>query len=290
MKGLGTDEATLIKVLCNRNPAEMEAIRAAYLQKYGKDLIAAVKSETSGDFGRALIGVIKDPRQFDSDTLHDAMKGLGTDEYTLIAVLIGRSNEQKNQIKAIYARDHQKSLDTAVKSETSGDLQKLMLGLVEPRDVEGVVNEDAARTDAERLYNAGEGKIGTDEKMFIDIFSHRSWAHLRKVFAVYETIHKHHTIEHAVNSEFSGFLKIALHGIVVFARNPAEYFADIAYRAMKGAGTDETMLTRVIVGNRDRMPELKTSYSTKYNKSLWQAVNSEISGDYRKTLLAVIGN
>jgi hypothetical protein len=290
MKGIGTDEATLIKILCNRNPAEIEAIKVEYLKKYSKDLIAAVKSETSGDFGRAMIGVLKDPRQYDADTLHDAMKGLGTDEFTLFSVLIGRNNAQLEQIKSIYARDHSKSLDAAVKSETSGDLQKLMLGFCAPRDVEGPVNDDAARTDAERLYNAGEGKIGTDEKVFIDIFAHRSWAHLRRVFGIYETIHKHHTIEHAVNSEFSGFLKQALHGVVLFARNPGEFYGDIAFKAMKGAGTDETMLTRVIVGNRDRMQEIKTAYSTKYNRSLWQAVNSEVSGDYKKTLLALIGN
>lgn len=291
MKGLGTDEATLIKILCNRNTAELEAIKAAYLQRHGKDLVSAVHSETGGNFGRAIVGLLKEPRQYDSDTLHEAMKGLGTDEFTLMSVLVGRSNFQKDQIKAIFAKDHGKSLDTAIKSETSGDLQKLMLGLCNARDSEDIpVNNDAAMVDAERLYNAGEGKIGTDEKMFIEIFTKRSWNHLRKVFGVYETIHKHHTMERAVESEFSGFLKIGLVEIVIFARNPGEFFADIAHKAMKGAGTDETMLSRVIVGNRDVMPAIKQAYSAKYNKSLWQAVNSETSGDYKKTLLGIIGN
>jgi len=291
MKGLGTDESVLIRIIANRNYIELDAIKAAYLQKHGKDLISAVRSETSGDFGRAMIALLKEPRQYDSDTLHDAMKGLGTDEFTLMSVLIGRSNEQKEMIKNIYARDHGKSLDTAVKSETSGDLQKLMLGLCHERDSEAApVNDDAARVDAERLYNAGEGKIGTDEKMFIEIFTKRSWNHLRRVFAIYETIHKHHPMERAVESEFSGFLKTGLVGIVVFARNPGEFFADIAHKAMKGVGTDETMLSRVIIGNRDVMPQIKQAYSAKYNRSLWQAVNGETSGDYKKTLLAVIGN
>lgn len=291
MKGLGTDEAALIRILCNRNNAELEAIKAAYLQKHGKDLISAVKSETGGNFGKAIVGVLKEPRQYDSDTLHEAMKGVGTDEFTLMSVLIGRNNQQKDLIKSIYARDHGKSLDTAIKSETSGDLQKLMLGLCNPRDPEEApVNNDSALVDAERLYNAGEGKIGTDEKMFIEIFTKRSWNHLRKVFAVYETIHKHHTMERAVESEFSGFLKTGLCEIVIFARNPGEFYADVAHKAMKGAGTDETMLSRVIVGNRDVMPQIKQAYSAKYNKSLWQAVNSETSGDYKKTLLGIIGN
>jgi len=291
MKGLGTDESVLIRIIGNRNTAEIVAIKSAYLAKNGKDLIAAVRSETSGDFGKAMIALLKDPRQYDSDVLHEAMKGIGTDEFTLLSVLVGRSNEHKQQINTIFARDHSKSLEAAIRSETSGDLQKLMIGLCQQRESEAIpVNDDSARVDAERLYNAGEGKIGTDEKTFIEIFTKRSWNHLRRVFAIYETIHKHHTMERAVESEFSGFLKQGLVGVVVFARNAGEFYADIAHKSMKGAGTDETMLSRVIIGNRDLMADIKKAYSSKYNKSLWQAVNSETGGDFKKTLLAVIGN
>lgn len=106
-------------------------------------------------------------------------------------------------------------------------------------------------------FRAGEGRLGTDEKVFIEIFGRSSFAHLRRVFALYETIHKHHTMEKAIENEFSGHLKSGLHGIVVYVRNPGEFYADIAHRAMKGAGTNEHMLTRVIIGNRDVLPEIK---------------------------------
>jgi len=291
MKGLGTDEAALIRILGHRNPAELEAIKTAYQQKFGKDLISAVKSETGGDFGRAIVGLLKDPRQYDADALHDSMKGAGTDEFTLISVLLGRNNEQTAAISTIYTRDHKKSLESAIRSETSGDLMKFMLALVAPRDPDSTpVNETTARDDAEKLYRAGEGKLGTDEKVFIEIFTKRSWPQLKRIFAIYETIHKRHTMEAAVTSEFSGALKTGLLGVVVYARNPGEYYADVAKRAMKGVGTDEAMLTRVIVGNRDRLAETKIAYSTKYHKSLYGAVESETSGDFKKTLLALIGN
>lgn len=291
MRGLGTDEAAMIKVLGHRNIAEIAAIKAAYAQKHGKDLIHAVKSELSGNFGKAMVGLLKDPRQYDSDALHDAMKGAGTDEYTLISILVGRSNEQIAQIGAIYTRDHKRSLESSIRAETTGDLQRFMIDLVAPRDPEfTVVSEDAARNDAERLYKAGEGKIGTDEKVFVELFTRRSFTHLKRVFAIYETIHKHHTMDAAVESEFSGALKTGLLGVVTYTRNPGEYYADVARRAMKGLGTDEDMLTRVIVGNRDRLAETKAAYSAKYKKSLYSAVESETSGDYKKTLLALIGN
>jgi len=291
MKGIGTDEAALIAILGNRNQAEIAAIKQAYLQKHGKDLLSAIKSETSGDFARAMTGLLKDPRQYDADALFEAMKGAGTDEFTLMLVLIGRNNEQKAAINTFYTRDHSKSVENAITSETSGDLKKLIVGLTGNRDPDHTpVNEDAARADAEKLYSAGEGKLGTDERSFIEVFTRKSWPHLKRVFAIYETIHKHHTMERAIEGEFSGFLKTGLLGVVIFARNPGEFYADAAHKSMKGVGTDEKMLTHVIVGNRDRLAEIKQAYSAKYGKTLWQAVNGETSGDFKKTLLALIGN
>lgn len=291
MKGLGTDDKALIKILGYRNPAEIEAIKKAYLAKYGKDLSAAVKSETSGHFEQVLLGLLKEPRQYDSDVIYNSMKGLGTDENTLMLFLTGRDGVHKEKIKEIYARDHSKSLETAVSHELSGDLKKFCLGLCEVRESETVVlSQDAIRADAERLYSAGEGRFGTDEKIFIEIFSKRSWNSLRQIFAHYETIHKHHTMDRAVESEFSGHLKKGLLGVVVYARNPGEYWADALYNAMKGLGTNDDALVRIVVGNRQNLPEIKKAYADKYHKSLWQAVHGETSGHYKEALLAVIGN
>lgn len=289
MKGLGTDEKDLIKVLGHRNYEEIAAIKHAYHQQQGKELSKAIESETSGDFGRVMLGLLKDPAQFWGDALHTAMKGAGTDEYAIFAALIGRTNDEKMAIKAYFEREHHKSLESALKSELSGDLEKFCLALAHFRDIDQTpVNEDSCRVDAEKLYSAGEGKIGTDEKTFINIFTQRSWANLHRTFAIYQTLHKHHTIEKAIESEFSGHLKTGLLAIATYARNPAEFFADIAHRAMKGLGTNEGLLSTVLVGNRLWMSYINPAYSAKYGKTLWEAVSGETSGDFKKILLALI--
>jgi len=290
MKGAGTDEDAIIRILAHRNPAEIEAIKLQYANKHGKDLAAAIKSETSGNFERVLIGLLRDPRSYDAHILHEAMRGAGTDERTLILFLAGREAYQLHQTKKEYEREHGKSLEAAVASETSGDFKKLLVGLCSNRDLEGPVNIELARGDAEKLYAAGEGKIGTDEAKFIEIFSHRSHVHLRQVFAIYETIHKHHTIERALESEFSGHIKQGLLAVASYVRSPGEFWADALVHTMKGIGTNDQQLVWIVVANRDRMPEIKQAFSAKYKKSLWQAVNSETSGDYKKSLLAIIGN
>lgn len=289
MRGIGTDEDAVIRILGHRNVAEIEAIKSAYANKIGRDLLRDVKSETGGNFQNVLVGLLKDPRQYDSDILHESMKGAGTDEKTLTFFLVGRDGPQKQRILDIFQRDHSKSLQSAISSEVSGDFRKFLVGLCNAREPEGPVNEDVARGDAERLYSAGEGKFGTDEATFIDLFTRRSLGHLKRVFAIYETIHKRHTMDRAVDSEFSGDLKRGLTSLITFVKNPAEYWADVMHNAMKGLGTNDDLLIRAIVANRDNMTNIKQAYQRKYPKSLHQAVSSETSGDYKKSLLALIG-
>lgn len=43
--------------------------------------------------------------------------------------------------------------------------------------------------DAKALYKAGERRLGTDEKVFIEIFSERSSAHLAAVSSAYNSMY-----------------------------------------------------------------------------------------------------
>lgn len=49
-------------------------------------------------------------------------------------------------------------------------------------------SRNRARQDADDLYKAGEGKLGTDEKTFNAIFSRRSYYQLRATFEEYQRV------------------------------------------------------------------------------------------------------
>jgi len=70
-----------------------------------------------------------------------------------------------------------------------------------------------------------------------------------------------------------------------------DYWAECAYRAMKGLGTNDTRLIRVILTawHRYSLPQLKVSFNTKYSKTLHHWVRDETSFNYRKALLTLIG-
>jgi len=58
MKGIGTDDGRLIRVIVTRTEIDMQRIKAAYYSRYGKPLTHAVKSDTSGHYEDFLISLL----------------------------------------------------------------------------------------------------------------------------------------------------------------------------------------------------------------------------------------
>ena len=102
MKGLGTDEKAIIKIIANRTNAQRLEIKEIYEQTFKRDLIKDFKSELSGNFEKAVLALFVPPIEFDVDQLYTAMKGLGTNEDTLIEIISSRDEDHLNQIKLKY--------------------------------------------------------------------------------------------------------------------------------------------------------------------------------------------
>ena len=67
-----------------------------------------------------------------------------------------------------------------------------MLAYVSSPRLEGPeVYREMAEKDAKVLYKAGEKKLGTDEKTFIQIFSQRSAAQLNAISSYYHDMYGH---------------------------------------------------------------------------------------------------
>jgi len=58
MKGVGTQDRRLIRVIVTRTEIDMQHIKIAYYKKYGKPLTSAVRSDTSGHYKDFLLSLI----------------------------------------------------------------------------------------------------------------------------------------------------------------------------------------------------------------------------------------
>ena len=97
------------------------------------------------------------------------------------------------------------------------------------------------------------------------------------------------TLMQVIDSEFSGDIKKLLKTVLYANISPSEYFATRINEAVKGLGTNEKILNRVIVTrNEIDIPIIKQYYKLLYGKDMVEDIKSDVSGDYRNLLIALL--
>ncbi|XP_071965357.1 annexin A13-like [Antedon mediterranea] len=289
MRGIGTDEDEITEVLANRTNEQRQDIKHTFTSCYGKDLEEELKEELRGNFEDVVVGLLDTPPVYDAKTLRKAMKGVGTDEKTVIEIMCTRLNQEIEGIKEAYTELFERDLCEDLENETSGHFKYLMISIANAgRDESDEVDEDAATEDAQELFDAGEDRWGTDESCFNKILATRNFDQLKFIFEKYTEI-AGCDIEDSIRDETSGLLQDGYLAIVSRARSVGEFFAERAYDAVHGPATDDEQLIRVIISRSEiDLKRIKAAFMFKYEKGLATFVEEDTSGDYKKMLIALI--
>ncbi|KAL6472757.1 hypothetical protein MHYP_G00189450 [Metynnis hypsauchen] len=290
IEGLGTNEKSLIDILTQRSNAQRQLICKAYHQATGRTLADDLKGDTRGDFENILLGLIMTPAQFDCREFIRAIKGAGTTDSTLIEIFASRSNFQIKALSDAYLAETGRSLLHDLKSEVSGDYGKALLILAEgKRDESTAVDAAKAKADAKVLYEAGEKRWGTDESKFIDILCRRSVPQLRQTLVEYKNL-TGKTLQQSIESEMSGNLENILVAIVKCVKSVPAYMAERLNQSMKGLGTTESILTRIMVSRSEiDLLDIRAEYKKLYGCSLYSAIASDVGGDFGQCLKRLCG-
>ncbi|RMC11634.1 hypothetical protein DUI87_11755 [Hirundo rustica rustica] len=290
MKGFGTDEQAIINVVANRSNDQRQKIKAAFKTMYGKDLIKDLKSELSGNVEELILALFMPSTYYDAWSLRHAMKGAGTQESVLIEILCTRTNQEIREIVNCYNSEFGRDIEQDIRSDTSGHFERLLISMCQGnRDENQTVDYQKAQEDAQRLYQAGEGRLGTDESCFNMVLASRSFPQLKATVEAYSRIANRDLLS-SIDREFSGNVERGLKTIVQCALNRPAFFAERLYYSMKGAGTDDSTLIRIVVTRSEiDLVQIKQMFTQMYQKTLATMIASDTSGDYRKLLLAIVG-
>uniref|UniRef100_UPI00398E3EF5 annexin A1a n=1 Tax=Pristiophorus japonicus TaxID=55135 RepID=UPI00398E3EF5 len=286
----GVDEETIISILTTRTNLQRQQIAADYQQSVGKQLKAVLKSKLSSKLETVALNLLQTPAQFDAHQLYYATKGLGTDEDCLVEILVSRSNKEIKEIIKVYQEEFNCDLEGKIKSDTSGAFQKALIALLKAsRDESSTVDHDLADDDARALYEAGEKRKGTDVDTFINILTTRNFAHMHTVFQRY-TKYSKHDVDKALDLELNGDIENVLISLVKCMGNKPAYFAEKLNNSMKGYGTDDDKLIRIMISRSEvDLKDVEIEYKAKYGMTLYKAIKDDTKGDYEKILLALCG-
>lgn len=143
-----------LSVFATRGIGHLQRVFAVYAQRHGKSLEDVVKKEFSGDMEKAMLHFVHSVVNYPlwvADQFQSAFQGLGTNEAKLIRLVCHRCaariyhgwfmltslqvvrtrNPLLGIVKQAFQHKHNRSLVDATKSETSGELQKALVTLLE---------------------------------------------------------------------------------------------------------------------------------------------------------------
>lgn len=217
MDGTGTDEETLIEILCSLPNHQIHAINRQYAVMYGKSLEDELKSEASGCFKRLLVSIVNGNRdesmvtdinqaRNDAQVLRDSGIGrMGTDESEFNRILCTRNFAQLRLIAQEYEKLTGNTLEKDIKKEFSGDIEDGMVAILR-------CATNRSEYFAKRLNNAIAG-FGTDDRSLIRLVATRCEVDMADIKDAFQ--HKYgKSLKSFIKGDTSGDYKHALYALI----------------------------------------------------------------------------
>uniref|UniRef100_A0A665TZ49 Annexin A5a n=1 Tax=Echeneis naucrates TaxID=173247 RepID=A0A665TZ49_ECHNA len=113
----GTDEEKFITILGNRSAEHLRKVFDAYKKLSGSDIEDSIKGETTGNLEGLLLAVVKCAKsvpEYFAESLYKSMRRAGTDDDTLMRIMVSRSEVDMLDIRACFKKMYGESLHTTI--------------------------------------------------------------------------------------------------------------------------------------------------------------------------------
>ena len=127
------ESSAFYNYIMNSSPKELSAIAREYYRLSGKTIIDGIENNFKGDAKdllKSILYSLVSPSEYFATRIKTAIEGFGTDNKTLIRILITRCEVDMNIIKKYYKQLYKKDMIEDIKNDISGDYQKLMIELI----------------------------------------------------------------------------------------------------------------------------------------------------------------
>ena len=191
----------------------------------------------------------------------------------------------------MYNELYKKELVDDIKSDTSGDFQKILEGILRcQRSESKEVDKEKCAKMANDLNNIKEKgwEVQDESNIFYQYIMKSSPKELSFVAREYYKL-SGKTIIEGIDNNFKGDAKELLKSILYSLVSPSEYFATRIKKAIEGFGTDNKTLIRILITRCEvDMEIIKKYYKQIYKKDMIDDIKSDISGDYQKLMIELI--
>ena len=282
------NEEQIFNIISSTSLSDRISISRYYKGAYDTSLFSDLESKIGGDFGYCAAQCFLSPIEF---CLHHLKLGLNkSKEETVFEILTSKNSDELKIIEKVYKMDTGLDLRAELSKKFKGTISKNLLLLFDtPRST----NTNPRKNECERLAKVlGETDFKNwveDEKLFKEIFVQKSPEEL-VLIARYYYKNTGHNMSEIIDKKLKGNNQKLIKEILYNNIMPHELFAEKVNLAIKGLGTNEELLTRVLVSRCEiDMPLIKEMYEYKYNVEMKKDIEDDTSGMYMKICLFLAG-
>ena len=277
--GKKSDDVILNAVMSN-NLQNRVAIAQYYKATYETSLFDDIKNKISGDFGYCAAQMFLSPLEF---CIYHLKLGLKKGNECAMEMLTSKTPEELKIIEDAYRKDTGKELKTDITKAFGGAIGKDLLNLFTTKRISNPKpNKKECEKYATKLAETEIKNWTEDENLFKEIFIQRSPEELILIARYYLKNTGNNLID-MVEKKAKGKNQTLLKEILYNNIMPHELFAEKIYLAIKGAGTNEEILSRALVSRCELdMGAMRDIYQTKYKASMKEDIIGDTSGSYQK--------
>lgn len=279
-------EETILNVIQNTTLDKRLQVCNYFAETYGKSLYSELKSKLTGHFKALSIHLFLHPITFVAKMLKKGLKGFSADETVVLETLTSHTQEELRQIEDAFRLETGKDLGHEIENNFSGVLKKNLLNLLyTPRGNNPNPDKDNCEKLANLLIDVGEPNWAGDENIFKEVFIQSSPEELVLIGRYYLKKTGYNMLD-VIEQKVSGKNKALLREILFNNIFPQELYAEKVYLAIKGLGTNTTLLNRVLIArNEIDMDEIRELYQQNYGVTMREDIIGDTSGIYQKLCL-----
>ena len=279
-------EEAVIQVVENSDLEKRLNISIYYSETYGKSLYSELKTKLSGNFKTLAIHLFIHPITYCAKLLKKGLKSFGADEDIILETLTSHNQEEMRQIENAFKIETGKELIKEIEKNFSGALKKNLINLV-TTERNNAPNPDSEKCEklADLLISVGEGNWAGNEDIFKEVFIKCSGEELILIGRFYYKKTGNNMLD-IIDKKITGKNKTLLKEVLFNNIIPQELYAEKIYNSIKGFGTNNSLLSRVLVlRNEIDMDEINDYYKEKYKKDMKDDIIGDTSGNYQKLCL-----
>ncbi len=276
-------EDLILDVIMTNNLQNRVAIAQYYRATYETQLFDDIKSKIGDDFGYCAAQLFLSPLEF---CIYHLKLGLKKGNECTMEMLTSKTIEELKIIEDAFNKevtDQKKTLRAQIQNVYDKSIAPIILTLFStPRKSNPKPNKDECQAYAIKLTKIEPKKWIENQNIFKEIFIERSPEELILIARYYLKLTGENLID-VIEKKTKGKVQTLIKELLYNNIMPHELFAEKIYLAIKGAGTEEEVLSRALVSRCELdMAAMRDIYQTKYKVTMKEDIIDDTSGPYQK--------